>query len=357
MKIGILTYHRSHNFGALLQAVALRSVLTTMGHNATFVDYWPSYHEHVYAFFSYVLLKQKNIKGKLQYLVKFLLGFKSKRRKIRNTYKFIDHYIFPYMSSINEDYDILVYGSDQIWRKQPELNTYNPVYFGDNDIKARSHISYAASMGIISHNKEDKDKLNKLLSHLNRISVRETDLCNLVCELGFECKICLDPTLLITGDKWISDMHLQHKSNEKYLIFYKMRGKSFDEKYVQQFARLLNLKLKILYPTANRNNTSDRITTANPIEFLELIYNAEFVITSSYHGLVFALLFHKPFYASFGSNAGRAQSLLEKLELKDRLLEPMSHIPENGKPINYSEVDKRLNFWRKDSLQYLADNC
>ena len=169
MKIGILTYHKSHNYGALLQAVALRSVLSNMGHDVTFVDYWPDYHERIYKFFSMESLKHKNFKGKLLYLIKFVSGFRAKRKKIRNTNLFLAHYILPYVSSMNDVYDILVYGSDQIWRKQPTINAYNPVYFGDNDIKARRHISQPASMAIISHKKEDKETTEEEVEELDKI--------------------------------------------------------------------------------------------------------------------------------------------------------------------------------------------
>lgn len=69
MKIGILTYHRSHNYGALLQGIALREVLKRMGHEVTFIDYWPAYHRHMYALFSFPwMMSRKGVKGKLSYL-------------------------------------------------------------------------------------------------------------------------------------------------------------------------------------------------------------------------------------------------------------------------------------------------
>ena len=94
MKIGILTYHRSHNYGALLQAIALRKVLSDMGHVVTFIDYWPAYHKHLYDVFSFHnLLKKRGIRGKCRYAKICFLHYKYRKRRKEAFDLFITNYI------------------------------------------------------------------------------------------------------------------------------------------------------------------------------------------------------------------------------------------------------------------------
>lgn len=353
MKIGILTYHRSHNYGALLQAIALRKVLADMGHEVNFIDYWPDYHKHMYDFFSWKALQDSdNIKDALKYVKNILLFPVSRRERIRNFNAFINEYIVPNISSMKDSYDLVIHGSDQIWRKQPEMHTYNPVYFGDHQINTKRNISYAASMGILPDNNADKQLLKKLLSHLDEISAREEELKRLVVELGYECRQDIDPTLLLTGKEWCQILQIAPKVEDKYVLYYKLLPDTFELKMISDFAKSKGLKLKILNISASRMKSEKNITTANPKEFLELVYNADFVFTSSFHGLVFSILFHKPFFCSFSKNSLRAESLLRIFNIANRLLPPCSAIPDSVEEIDYSEAEKKLESLRFNSLNY-----
>ena len=356
MKIGILTFHRSHNYGALLQAIALRKVLTDMGHNVTFVDYWPPYHQHLYDLFSWASLKHKDFGTKMLYIAKVVLTYKYRKKRINSFEKFIAQYINPYVSTEEENYDLLIHGSDQIWAKQREIRKYDPMYFGKNNINADRQISYAASMGKTITQKEDDVILREYLSHLASISVRESELASLVGKCGYSCTISIDPTLLISGDQWLSVLNLHPRKKGGYVLFYKLLKNSFDEKQVKRFAEHHNLDLKIVYGSALKKDTENEITAADPRKFVELLSGADFVFTSSYHGLVFSILFHKPFYASFSDNAGRASSLLKLLEISECLLQPKAVIPMQQKEIDYAHVDSLIAEMQKESYKYLLDN-
>lgn len=352
MKIGIVTYHRAHNYGAVMQALATRFVLEEMGHEVYYVDYWPDYHKEMYALFPRKRFKKFNILQKAKFLLLLFIHYKSKKRRINNFEAFFKEHIYPYCRPVEESYDIVIYGSDQIWRKQKALGTYNPFYFGQNDLNAKRHISYAASMGIITYDESDKQALKKYLSHLNYISVRETDLKKLVEELGYNCVQSLDPSLLLNRRQWYSLVNIQPDILEKYVLYYKLQGNSFVEQELARFALKRNLKLITLYGEA-KEDTEDNLTTASPLRMLSLINGAEFVFTSSYHGLAFSIIFHKPFYAAFMKNSGRARSLLSELNLLDRLLEPNSLIPRNESVIDFEKTDRILESKRKPSLEYL----
>lgn len=356
MKIGILTYHRSHNYGALLQAIALRKVLTDMGHIVTFIDYWPDYHRHMYALFSfYAMMEQDTLRKKVSYIKNCLLYYNSHKKRKQYFNTFIAGFILPYTSSVSESYDLIIHGSDQIWRKQPEIHTYNPFYFGKHDIKALRKITYAASMGIIPDSNAEKEVVKELLSHLDEISVRETDLRKLVESLGYTCTQQLDPTLLLTGNEWKNMINIHPPKINRYVIFYNLLEKSFDIEQIRLFAKEKGLKLITLYSDVIKRNSDSEITVAGPVDFLELIYGAEYVFTSSFHGLVFSLLFQKQFFAAFNKNANRAASLLSQLRIVERLLPPMSKIPRDMPNINYDIVSHSLQDIKMDSLDYLRD--
>lgn len=356
MKIGILTYHRSHNYGALLQAIALRKVLADWGHNVTFIDYWPDYHRHMYSLFSfYAMMEQDTLRRKVSYIKNCLLYYNSHKERKQNFNIFIADYILPYTSSVDESYDLIIHGSDQVWRKQPEIHTYNPFYFGKHDIKAMRKITYAASMGILPDSKAEKGVVKELLSHLDEISVRETDLKRLVESLGYTCSQHLDPTLLLTGNEWKNMINIHPSNINRYVIFYNLLEKSFDIEQIRLFAKEKGLKLITLYGDVVKRNGDSEITIAGPTDFLSLIMGAEYVFTSSYHGLVFSLLFQKQFYAAFNKNANRAASLLSQLGIAERLLPPMSKIPRDMPNINYDKVSHSMQVVRMDSLDYLRD--
>ena len=358
MKVGILTYHRSHNYGALLQAIALRTVLTSLGHQVFYIDYWPAYHRHMYALFSFPwMMSRKGFKGKWRYLTSCIKNYVYRKERKENFDQFIEEYIVPYLSSLGDTYDVIVHGSDQIWRKQPEIGTYNPVYWGKSHINAPKKISYAASMGILPERESDKLKLKYLLSNLNGISVRERDLLDLVHSLGYnEARQDIDPTLLLKSEDWVKMFNLQKvESIGKYALYYKIKD-SFDVSCLEQFAKSRGLMLKIIHSKAIGQNTDSQITTAGPRQFLELIYNAEFIFTSSFHGLAFSLLFHKQFLASFTNNAGRAASLLEALGLSDRMVVPHAPILNEQCIIDYEKVDRYFQEIQNKSLLFLERN-
>ena len=355
MKIGILTYHRSHNYGALLQAIALREVLVRQGHQVTFIDYWPAYHRHMNALFSFPwMMSRGGLKGKLNYLRECIKNYCSRKTRKSNFETFISDYIEPYTTSMNESYDIIVHGSDQIWRKQPEINKYNPVYFGQHEINARRRISYAASMGILPKKESDKRVLKELLSHLDAISVRESGLKNLVEELGYaKVNHDLDPTLLLPENFWVKTFGLKN-SNERYAVYY-MLNHSFELNEIRSYINAKGLKLIVIRkPTLL--NVNEQETTLPPEKFLQLFYGAKMIFTSSFHGLAFSLIFHKQFYASF-ARTDRALSLLSLVGLEDRLVSPHSKLPNDDNVIDFNKIEKKIQNIRDKSLNHLKVMC
>jgi len=354
MKIGIVTYHRTLNYGACLQAIATRVALEKLGNEVYYVDYWPEYHSLKYKPFSLKKLKYISVLGGIKYILDSLRYYKYRRERINNFTPFFEKYIYPYCCDVNEEYDVIIYGSDQIWRKQPELKDYNPIYFGMNNFRTKRHVAYSASMGILPASDRDKDKVKKLVSHLDKIAVREENLKELLIGLGFgDTRITLDPTLLLDKNEWDSIIPSKSPVEFKYMLLYSIGNSAFDIEKVKGYAKKHGCELVVLSGNAKQKSTKLVYTTDGPDKFLSLIRHAECVFTSSFHGLAFSIIFEKEFFASYYKNSNRAETLLNLLEIKGRLLPPKTSIPQDVPPIDYKEVRSRLEVLRQDSLSFL----
>lgn len=350
MKIGILTYHRAENYGAELQAVALRTTLEYMGHEAYFIDYYPEYHKKGYAL---PPIPWKNIIKHPHHHISFIKDYIYKYLRKRNFKIFQKKYIDSHCTNLNDNFDIIIYGSDQIWRKQRELNDYNPIYFGSNDIKTRKHISYAASADIIPETKKEKIRFQQLLKHLDSISVRETILHNSIKELGFNSVVSLDPAFLLSKEEWIHLLDLKETTEEKYLLIYDLIGAiHFRDVNIKARERGLNVKKLTGGAYIEHKKTAD--ITAGPLDFIKMIMNAECVLASSFHGLVFSLIFQKPvLVTTLPQINGRIKSLLELInhpELYVETKEISTCIPHE---IDYTDINKRLSVLKDSSMEYL----
>lgn len=357
MKIGILTYHRTLNYGACLQAIATRVVLEKMGHEAYYVDYWPKYHSQQYKAFSIGRFFSLGLRSRLYYLVESIKWYKYRKIRIDNFELFFKEYIYPYCKPVDEEFDCIIYGSDQIWRNQTALKGYNPVYFAENDLKAKKHIAYSASMGLLPKNDKDKEQVKELTQNFDYIAVRENDLRELLTSLGVDdVQLSIDPTMLLSSHDWDKIIPTNEESNGRYLLVYGISSVAFNMEYIKAFAKIHECQIKVLRGTASSIDTEELITTAAPNKFISLIKNAEYVFTSSFHGLAFSIIYHKEFFASYSTNSNRAETLLNSLGITDRILPPDTFIPDGFDSINYERVENRLIELTQKSIKYIKDS-
>ena len=180
MKIGILTYHRANNYGAMLQAYALRQVMLHYSQDVSFVAYNPQYIKEDYA----TVVHRKSFascgkRKKLRYPI-YLMHYCYMRIKEWMRNRAFETFASKYLPEgrLDAKYDLVVYGSDQIWCKQHVKSCpgYDAFYFGDNNLDARRSIAYAASMGSIETQPEDYDFIKARIDELDAVSVREQSL-------------------------------------------------------------------------------------------------------------------------------------------------------------------------------------
>lgn len=309
MKVGILTFHRTTNYGATLQAYALYSFIKKYGHDVEIIDYYPkklkeSYFRHLYnnKFFLFNAIKSWKIRQFLKSKIKI------------SSFKYSDPLK---LNSLNLNYDLILCGSDEIWNINSTHTGFDSTYFLDFICKKNIRkVSYAPSFGITKELGSKKSHIKQLLNSFNALSVRDFNSQQIIqnqCNLSAE-KV-LDPTFLIDDYQKIIKYP---KFKRKYMLVY--GGLSFSEQiYVKKVAEASKLHLiAIGYPckVADSNKLAIGIE-----EWLGYFANASYVFTNFYHGVVFSIMFKKSFNVfERSSKSIKVRDLLIDYGLEDRIL-------------------------------------
>lgn len=365
MKIGILTYHRAENYGALLQAYALKRFLQMKGYNVSFVDYWPQYHIEHYKLFSWKKFYSGGYKYRIYSLYTLLIwgGFKLLRKMRLN--RFMRQYLglsrkVRYTSDTNHvtEFDCVIYGSDQIWRKQSDISNigYNRWYFGSGNIVAPRKIAYAGSMGIIDADEQDKTFLSNSFKNFDFLSVREKDLYLFLNTLGYEPQVVSDPVFLLPKEQWRILERKTFLKNDKYILFYNLLNKKESGELVSNIQKKTGLPVKEINMKLDFYHIGKRyVKCASIEEFLELIDRAEYVVSNSFHGVAFSIIFEKQFYAAgMGDKASRVLSLLQIAGIENRYVDAKISVDPKDM-IDYSVVRKNMMKLIEHSQMYLKN--
>lgn len=361
MKIGILTFHKAHNFGAVLQAYALQEYLKSLGHDVQIVDYKPHYITRVYRIIDFKRIRRPSVYLFLRAVVKECLLFPVRVLKVLKYNRFSKKYFslasFNYPYATIPVFDAYVIGSDQLWNLSLTANKMDKFYWGEfkRDCQNLKLITYAVSAGNISLLYDKQESVKNNLAAFSALSVREKDFGDWLTSLGVSNTLVIDPTLLFNADFYRRIM-VCPKTKEKYLLLYQIVADDTVREVARDIAKTLNLKLIELaaFPTRLPNN----ISAASPQEFLGYISNAEFVLTSSFHGTVFSVLFKKNFYSCMcgDSRDSRSRTLLSNLQLEDRMLNIKNYSKEQFQfQIDYTSTQEdKLIQLRENSYNFLT---
>lgn len=367
MKIGILTFSNGYNYGAILQCYALQQYLRNNNVDAEVVNFKK---EKQYG--SCNLLSPAYVLRKF-YSFMYKIDIKKKRQKFDDFFN--ENINFSPTKEINEEnisdyvkkYDILIFGSDQIWNMSEKIYDRSNVYFGDFDFCGKK-VSYAASFGEsieIAQNNINfiKDKLEQF----SAISVREKSGCDFLSNNNIKNTFVVDPTLLLTKTEWelLCRSSKSKKIPSKYILYYSVNCRKYSWSVAKKLSKLTGLKVINLeeHPKILGAGFINDYCEG-PNEFLELIKNAEYIVTNSFHGTVFSILFQKKLVPVFDTNEGevikeeRKYSLLEMAGLLDIVT-----TNDNFKDvkvynnINYKEVEKNIGHLVNKSKKFLNENC
>ncbi len=361
MKIGILTFHVAMNVGAQLQALALFRTLTDWGHEVQFIRYEPEYLKRPYRFFRNVNIKNgiaSCIKQFLLHIICDTCGWiKTKRHyfKFQNRYYVFTskHFNSP-KELVNSNFDAIVVGSDQIWNPEITGGCLDPMYMLQFSCAKIRKISYAASFSKKHMKKDDVENLVESLKTFYAMSVRENELkLYLTSVSNLKIDVVLDPTLLLPKNNWLAMMPRKRIIKEHYVLLYQARGEK--KKIYQQTVDLAKQLNATVYDASGMNYRIRKhgMQYVSPIEFLNLIYFAEAVVTVSFHGTAMSLILEKPFFSIYLNDGrdGRVLNLLRTVKLTSQLKSLGENLPLPN--IDYSKVCKYLEIEREKSLSFL----
>ena len=375
MKIGILTQPLLNNYGGLLQNYALQNVLTGLGHEAVTINI-------VYKDISDIrklasILKRTLFKISGQNILiraipnkkeAEIIGYNTKDFVKRNivTTKIINKKLNK--KQVEEfGFNAYIVGSDQVWRPMfsPQQSTYFLDFLEkDNSVKK---IAYAASFGVSNweFTKKQTKYFSKLIKLFNAVSVREdsaVDLCNKY--FNIDAVHLLDPTMLLDKEIYTSLLDKQAINQTTSKLFTYILDQS-DEKsqIIKQISRKYDLQPFSIMPqnvfsVPGKKTIKDCIIP--PVyDWLKSFIDAQFVITDSFHGTVFSILFNKPFLSIANNERGltRFISLLKLFGLEDRLIFSYEdNIIENIKEIDWNRVNYILGQEKDKSMKFLNNH-
>lgn len=372
----------NHNYGAILQAFALQRQLRDLGFESDLLDFSPVYRRARSSEIVRTVKAGKFTSAAKEFLVGVVSSFKQYerivqvRKKKASAFKksFLRFTDLSYGSLeeleanaeiLKQSYDVFLVGSDQVW---------NPMIVGENlpvyllsFLKGVRKISYASSVS--SEIKRDLYSLYvDSLREFSHISVRENESAlELEKVLGFKPRITVDPTLLLKPSDWLMLVKKPEVElpNDFFFVYDLFRSSEILP-VVEKLSRKLGLQYVNFAPISAMkkwmyNNLVYTCFKDDPQVFLWLLSNAKFVITSSFHGAVFSILFKKPFIGVLLNKPhrlkqnGRIIHLLGQLDLMDRMLTDPRDILKKDlfENINWGGIEKKLQKLRDDSLSWL----
>lgn len=362
---GILTFHCSDNYGAMLQAYGLKQYLCDMGIKTEIAAYEPPFLTGRHWWFPYVPQRSGAWLGVLCGLYsgwKMNLSRKQDFFRLRSKMK---EFRKKYLLNVGQKriffarqlrtlpYSRYLLGSDQIWNPDITCGLRN-AYFGAFKNKRKEKvIAYAASLGGSALSSEYDQEFAKLLCHVDVISLREAEAVPYVkqfCEKPLE--VVLDPVFLLKPEKWKRIEFLPKRSG--YILLYLTEPNEELISYIKNLSRDRGLPIVELKANAGVTDESfEAERTAGPAEFLGLIHKADYVVTNSFHATAFSIIYQKQFMVFLHTNRGaRLRNILRIYGLEDRLRQEGKPISIDA-PIDWKEAEKRAENAKKTSKEFL----
>ena len=380
MEILILTQPLHTNYGGLLQAYALQQILKGMGHDVVTdrlgvvqkLPLWNRALRFLYHATQFYILKNYRYYPYRYLFFSFNKESKAKRSIAINAERFVNIHIdtIDLFTRSNENvintvrqFDAIVVGSDQVWRAtMSDIPTYFLSFTKAINVK---RIAYAASFGtddLNEYSKMDMKIASESIKLFDAVSVREKSGVHL-CRDYFKMDAVhvLDPTMLLSKDDYLKLIEEEDKPcSENILLTYVLDRTQEKNDIIQRVGEALHL-------TSCENGAVKYFSNVVESNVSECIYpsvsrwvagfrDAQFVVTDSFHGTVFSIIFNKPFVAILNSKRGSSRfiSLLSVLGLENRLISTTNDLlEEHLKPIDYTEVNKILNDWRYLSISFM----
>ena len=357
--MGLVTFHNSSNYGAVLQSYALQQVLNVIGCEVYIINYSNTFISkglcHLRLDFSLIGVFS---------IILDLIHFRSNDIKIEKFRSFFSeryHLTRPLSSKGLKQsslrFDIGVSGGDQIWN--PLLNNgVDDIYFLQFGIFDRK-ISYGSSLGSYKYDIPEVNNLIRgLLADYTKIAVREAPnkLEEIIKKIVYE--VC-DPTLLLNNDNWREFFQL-YQREENYLLVYALSDFERVLNIGRRIASTKHLAVVCIGKQLRTHHDIKYVLDAGPEDFVDLFYNASYVVTNSFHGTAFSVNFQKQFVSvRHKKSPERVEAFLQKVGLSNRLvnLDSSTDVIPDITEEEYTFSCEKLEQYRKESLSYLKEAC
>lgn len=344
-KIGILTFHDGINHGAYLQVYALHNYLKQNGYQNEIINY--KNFKHWFKEYK-CFLYRKSIKDLIENIKK-IIKFKKSHKKLKFT-----KFTFSHKKVSKKNFETIIIGSDVIWDlNQPLLNRdYDSIYFG-KDLNVKKIISYAASFGSTDQKEEKIKEIKKYIEKFNAISVRDKNSFKIIKGLiNQKVPIVLDPIFLYNFSNEIIECPYSD-----FILIYdpgKLNKENIDE--IESYAKKINKKtIAIGY---KQSWCDINVVALDPFEWLGYFQKAKIIITTAFHGTVFAIKYNKEFATIVTrSRKNKFEPLITNLELAQRILQNNKNLEKLlSQKIDYDITNQKLNILIKQSKKYLINS-
>ena len=370
MKVGILTFQFAINYGAVLQLYSLQKTLKDMGYETEVINYIPDDFDVTSM---RAILRNSGLKSKKDGVKaiahRVLLNLKN-QKKLCASFKEFENKNFKLSKVCNssnweevfKQYDAIVVGSDQVWNPTSQRGR---VYFLDSDAIKGKRISYAADSTGAGVDENNKERLCRALNKFDAVSVRNTHSAEFFKNVtGNEAEIVADPVILSSFDEFKSK-----NDNGKYAFVY-LLGKEIPgghEKIISEVKKKYG-DIKIIQAVMIKQNefvilneADEKFADCSPEDWVNLIANAEFVFTDSFHCILFSLKFKRNFMAYYSekNRAPRLLGLQAQYNLGSKIVGSADEAIEKDSlnyQLNYEEIDKVFEAQKKEAIEFLKSN-
>lgn len=358
MKIGLLSPHYAYNYGAVLQAFALKHYLRSIGHDTVIINRRPAYQCAIPSLLGRMARKVEEF-AKRSSFGKFEKQFLQPQTRpiiLQSDWNNFSEYKF----------DAVIVGSDQVWRDNYVFNSFGFNLFLDFVEDGVKRIAYAPSLGKESWEASDDvtDKVKLLLNKFNAISVREiTSIPILKNKFGVDSQLVVDPSMLLTADEYQNKFCIPEK-RDQYIAAYILDDNKMFNKNLNRLSHDAGMpvhKIGVKSPNSSIRVMLNRFRPMPSVtKWVENIANSNGVVTNSFHGMMFSIIFRKQFVVVMNNKRGAARflSLLKMFGLGDRLIDESNsnYYSLLSTPIDFESIEDNINHWRNISIEFLCNN-
>lgn len=366
-KVGIITFHRALNFGAMLQAFALQQVLLER-FDTEILDYRCTVIENTY-------YPKKSLRAFIKYMLRWIFKYNRTKHSYIKRKKFCEFsqkylrksnniYTEKEVLQADSEYDAFVTGSDQVWNLRLTEGDFNYYLEFASDQKRFSYAGSFGNLDIITEYPE-RERIRSLLNSIAIPLLREDEGFAVLEKLQVSSrnralKVC-DPVFLLSQNDWISKLNLTPVKGN-YVLAYFVAQQSNALEFAKQLGNMFELEVRYINASAKYEDCPSWCINdmdEGPKQFLELLLGAKYVVTTSFHGMALSIVLNKQFYYELSKELSNSNSRLETISkvfnLSDR--EIMSkEIPKNLSQINYSEINDILEKYAKSSKDILFNS-